>query len=115
MTKILWTDSQFTDSNRFLRILTLLIPIPIFVHKYHTHTDTDFLKNTHIPIPIPIIPIIGPSLSQPQLQRQLNLTSTEVGFDTKMTLHTTHPTQTQLPSQRASDQPLMLLKQQHQH
>ena len=29
-------------------------------------------------------------LSQPQLQRQLNLTSTEVGFDTKMTLHTTH-------------------------
>ena len=39
---------------------------------------------------------------------QPNLTSTEVGFDTKMTLHTTHhhpyhATQTQLPSQRASD------------
>ena len=49
-----------TDSNRFLRILTLPIPIPIFIHKYHT--DTDFLKNTDIPIPIPIIPIIGPSL-----------------------------------------------------
>ena len=32
-------------------------------------------------------------LSQPQLQRQLNLTSTEVGFDTKMTLHTTPPRQ----------------------
>ena len=51
-----------TDSNRFLRILTLPIPIPIFIHKYHTDTDTDFLKNTDIPIPIPIIPIIGPSL-----------------------------------------------------
>ena len=34
-----------------------------------------------------------------------------------MTLHTTHhpTTQTQLPSQGASDQPLMLLKQQRQH
>ena len=52
-----------TDSNRFLRILTLPIPIPIFIHKYHTDTDTDFLKNTDIPIPIPIIPIIGPSLT----------------------------------------------------
>ena len=51
-----------TDSNRFLRILTLPIPIPILIHKYHTDTDTDFLKNTDIPIPIPIIPIIGPSL-----------------------------------------------------
>ena len=49
-----------TDSNRFLRILTL--PIPIFIHKYHTDTDTDFLKNTDIPIPIPIIPIIGLAL-----------------------------------------------------
>ena len=49
-----------TDSNRFLRILTL--PIPIFIHKYLT--DTDFLKNTDIPIPIPIIPIIGPSLQR---------------------------------------------------
>ena len=51
---------------------------------------------------------------------QPNLTSTEVGFDTKMTLHTTHhltppPTQTQIPSQSASDQPLMLIKRQHQH
>ena len=52
-----------TDSNRFLRILTLPIPIPILIHKYHTDTDTDFLKNTDIPIPIPIIPIIGPSLN----------------------------------------------------
>ena len=51
-----------TDSNRFLRILTLRIPIPIFIYEYHTDTDTDFLKNTDIPIPIPIIPIIGPSL-----------------------------------------------------
>ena len=54
-------------------------------------------------------------LSQPQLN--LNL----VGFDVKMGLPTTHhpppppPTQTQLPSQGASDQPLMLPKQQHQH
>ena len=40
-----------------------------------------------------------------------------VGFDMKMTLHTTTTTttQTQLPSQGASDQPFMLLKQQHQH
>ena len=44
-----------TDSNRFLRILTLPITIPIFIHRYHT--DFDFLKNTDIPIPI-----IGPSL-----------------------------------------------------
>ena len=51
-----------TDSNRFLRILTLPIPIPILIHKYHTDTDTDFLKNTDIPIPIPIIPIIGLAL-----------------------------------------------------
>ena len=49
-----------TDSNRFLKILTL--PIPILIHKYHTDTDTVFLKNTDVPIPIPIIPIIGPSL-----------------------------------------------------
>ena len=40
-----------TDSNRFLRILTLPIPIPILIHKYHTDTDTDFLKNTDITIP----------------------------------------------------------------
>ena len=51
-----------TDSNRFLKILTLPIPIPIFIKKYHT--DTDFLKNTNIPIPIPIIPNIGPSLDK---------------------------------------------------
>ena len=51
-----------TDSNRFLRILTLPIPIPIFIHKYHTDTDTDFLKNTDIPIPI--IPIIGLTLDR---------------------------------------------------
>ena len=56
-----------TDSNRFLRILTLPIPIPILIHKYHTDTDTDFLKNTDIPIPIPIIPIIGPSLTMANL------------------------------------------------
>ena len=49
-----------TDSNRFLRILTLPIHIQIFIHKYHTDTDTDFLKNTDIPIPI--ILIIGRSL-----------------------------------------------------
>ena len=60
-----------TDSNRFLRILTLPIPIPIFIHKYHTDTDTDFLKNTDIPIPIPIIPIIGPSLVESELGKSL--------------------------------------------
>ena len=46
-----------TDSNRFLGLLTLLIPI-----LYENHTDTDFPKNTDIPIPIPIIPIIGLTL-----------------------------------------------------
>ena len=60
-----------TDSNRFLRILTLPIPIPILIHKYHTDTDTDFLKNTDIPIPIPIIPIIGPSLMVGKLKQTI--------------------------------------------
>ena len=47
---------------------------------------------------------------------QPNLTSSEVGFDMKMTLHTTHhptpPSQTQLPSR--GDKPKMLPKQEHQ-
>ena len=48
----------------------------------------------------------------PQSQHNIN-------FDMKMGLHTTHPphhpTQTQLPSQGASDRPLILPKQQHKH
>ena len=61
-----------TDSNQFLRILSLPIPIPIFIHKYHTDTDTDFLKNTDIPIPIQIIPIIGPYLCSTNFWAQKN-------------------------------------------
>ena len=53
----IYTD---TNSNQFLRLLTLPISIPIFRYEYHT--DTDFLKNIDIPIPIPIIPIIGLAL-----------------------------------------------------
>ena len=51
-----------------------------------------------------------------QPQHNLNLTQ-RVGMDMKMALHTTHPThhETQHPSQGASDQPLMLAKQQNQH
>ena len=53
--------------------------------------------------------------AQTQPQHNLNLTQW-VGMDMKMALHT-HPThhETQLPSQGASDQPLMLPKEQHQH
>ena len=53
----------------------------------------------------------NPNLTTTQPKPNLNL----VGFDMIITLHHPPPTQTQLPSQGPSDQPLMLPKQQHQH
>ena len=65
LTRILQTDSSFTDSYRyrFLGPSTLLIPIPIFRYEYHTDTDTNFLANTDMTIPILIISIIGLALT----------------------------------------------------